>query len=514
MEISKEELYDYYITQNHSRLETAEHFNIDERKLKDILSKNNIKKPRELFYKNALNSIRNRSIDDRKKSHNKMKETCLKRYGVDNPAKAQIVKDKYYKTISSRDKDIDLDSIIKDYLFNNLTLKEISIKYNISLNHVGYLLSKNGIHKDRKKIQECITRILRDKYGGGAISYKNKVIELSCKEEFIEYLKSFDRKPHIIEVANSLNVSYTTTRNYIKNIYKVEELVSKDTSRFEDIIKDILDKYHINYIQRDRNVIKPLELDLYLPEFNLAIEVNDNATHNDLSKERNYHYNKTKLAKEKGIHLVHIFEYEILDTFKYNKIEKYLKSLLNIDTSVIYARNCIIKEVNSKKAKEFLDEYHLQSYSSSSINLGLYYDDELVEIMTFGKPRFNKNYKYELIRLCTKSNYKVIGGSQKLFKYFINKYNPESIISYCDISKFVGSVYTKLNFTLEYTSAPNYVWVKGVEVLPRYKTQRSKLDLLFNKSYDKSMSESEIMRLEGYVKIYDCGNDVYTYNRI
>ena len=64
--------------------------------------------------------------------------------------------------------------------------------------------------------------------------------------------------------------------------------------------------------------------------------------------------------------------------------------------------------------------------------------------MTFGKPRYNKNYEYELIRYC--SSKKVVGGAEKLFNYFIKTYNPKSIISYCDWSKFNGNVYSKLGF--------------------------------------------------------------------
>jgi len=67
--------------------------------------------------------------------------------------------------------------------------------------------------------------------------------------------------------------------------------------------------------------------------------------------------------------------------------------------------------------------------------------------MTFGKPRYNRKYEYELLRYC--SSYTVIGGAEKLFSYFLNTYTPKSIISYCDLSKFTGRVYNRLGFILK-----------------------------------------------------------------
>lgn len=61
--------------------------------------------------------------------------------------------------------------------------------------------------------------------------------------------------------------------------------------------------------------------------------------------------------------------------------------------------------------------------------------------MSFGKPRYNKNYECELLRLCTKNGYAVVGGAEKLFSYFVKTHNPKSVISYCDLSKFMGNVY-------------------------------------------------------------------------
>ena len=134
--------------------------------------------------------------------------------------------------------------------------------------------------------------------------------------------------------------------------------------------------------------------------------------------------------------------------------------------------------------------------------------------MTFGKPRFNNNYEWELIRLCWKAGVRVIGGAPKLFKYFKDKYNPTSIISYCDISKFNGKVYKKLGFELDGITEPTYVWVDNYtgEVLSRYQTMKHKL--VEQGLGTEVQTEDEIMENLGYLKIYDCGNARYIWSNI
>ena len=171
------------------------------------------------------------------------------------------------------------------------------------------------------------------------------------------------------------------------------------------------------------------------------IELNPSATHNstwspyDNPKDIDYHYLKSQAAINQGYRCICIWDWDsiniLINLFKHRK--------------TIYARNCDIKEISINEAKQFLNTYHFQGYARDSIRLGLFYDDELVSIMTFGKPRYNNKYEYELIRYCSNSN--IIGGSEKLFTYFKKTYSPKSTISYCDLSKFTGDLYNKLGFT-------------------------------------------------------------------
>ena len=175
----------------------------------------------------------------------------------------------------------------------------------------------------------------------------------------------------------------------------------------------------------------------------------------------------------------------------------------------VYARDVIVDDmIDQQEAYEFERLYHIQNKAVSSINIGLRDKDshELLQLMTFGRPRFNSNYQYELIRYVNKSELAIVGGAEKMFSHFVKSYDPKQIISYCDLQKFTGKVYDRLGFKLDGITKPNYKWVSRDEkdVLSRYETQKKNLA---DFGYDiDSMTEDDIMTLRGYFKVYDCGN--------
>jgi len=111
--------------------------------------------------------------------------------------------------------------------------------------------------------------------------------------------------------------------------------------------------------------------------------------------------------------------------------------------------------LDSKTYKNFVELNHLQGYVPSKYKIGLYYEDELVQICSFGQNRFKKN-EIELIRSCSKLNYSVIGGFDKIVQYFIKKYQPEVLISYVDRRYFNGNGYKKWKLVSE--TKPNYFY--------------------------------------------------------
>lgn len=266
-------------------------------------------------------------------------------------------------------------------------------------------------------------------------------------------------------------------------------------------------------VTKEYNIDKVGTVDMYIPEKQIAIIIK-NTIDDILCIDKKLNQQKVIECTKQKIRLIHIFEYEWQNDEKQEKIKKYLVDTLNDNKQVIYARSTEIKGVSTEEAKEFINKYHLQGYASSTYNIGLYYKNELVSIMTFARPRFNHSYDYEIIRLCTKNNVRILGGTERMFKHFVDNFKHISILTYADISKFTGNIYTKLGFEMERISEPNYMWVSSDSktALPRYKTQKRKL-LNMMPYLNPSMTEVEIMESLGFIKVCDCGNLVMSYDK-
>ena len=330
---------------------------------------------------------------------------------------------------------------------------------------------------------------------------------VSSKQKMKEYLESFGYKPRISELMEDLALTQTGVYGIInkyglKNY--VEYLNSGKSDMEEDLYNFIQSIYDGEIIRNERKLFNnKYELDMYIPEKKIAIEFNGNYWHCDINKEPRYHQVKTLQCSSLNVRLIHIFEYEWYNDN--DKIKRFLADVFN--TNKIYARSLHIKEVSESKAKEFVDNNHLQGWAASSINIALVDNtDEVFGIMTFGKTRFSNEYEYELIRLCFKSHVSIIGGAERMLKYFIDKYEPHNILSYSDLSKFGANVYIRLGFKPLKVTRPNYVWCNCYtgEVLNRYQTTKQKL---VDKGWgDSDCTEDEIMKGHNYLKIYNSGN--------
>ena len=251
--------------------------------------------------------------------------------------------------------------------------------------------------------------------------------------------------------------------------------------------------------------------DIYVPECNTVIEVNPTATHNAVNtpwsphgKDKYYHRNKTQLAVNAGYRCINIWDWDTVD--------KIIQSL--ISTVTIGARVCSLRAVPVSAACAFENQYHFQGkVSGQTVCLGLYLNEELIQLMTFGKPRYNKNYRWELLRLCTRSGDRVIGGAERLWAEFIRHYDPESVISYCDRSKFMGSVYVRLGMTLSHIAEPNRIWSRGHEYVTDNFLRQHGYDQLFGTDHGKGTDNDALMIEENWLPVYDCGQAVYVYHR-
>ena len=281
---------------------------------------------------------------------------------------------------------------------------------------------------------------------------------------------------------------------------------SGDEQQICDFVMQFADGDKI--LRNTKQLIAPLELDIVLNDKKIAIEYDGLFWHSDTagSKNEQYHLNKTELCEAQGIHLIHIFEDEWLE--KRDIVKSRLKSLLGAYDAVVFARKCEVREVASYESMKFQEDNHLQGAVGAKVHLGLYYNDQLISLMTFGKPRFNKKAEWELLRFCNRLGYHVPGGASKLLMHFERNWHPKSLISYADRRWSRGKLYEALGFELDHISKPDYWYVKDQRRYSRVRFQKHKLkDLLAN--FDARKTEVQNMLEAGYLRVFDCGNFVF-----
>ena len=452
----------------------------------------------------------------------KVKETNIDRYGTDNPWSSDIIKEKIKNT--------NLDRYGVEYPFQSEDIRQTMYSNNLKKYGVRHVQQVDSV---KEKTRQTNLEKYGVEYGLSSDEIKNKIKQTNLKKYGYENATKSDVVKEKIRQTNlerygvgcalqnkeiKDRVRQTNLERYGVEYYcMTDDCINKNKPyRISKINKEFYNKLLDNGIN--------CELEYYIgtkgfdiKSNNTLIEINPSYTHNSTfeakfktksipPKEHDYHLNKTKLANEHNLHCIHIFDWDDKD--------KIINLLL--PKTQLYARKCELKEVSIKDANDFLNLYHLQgSLMKQEVCLGLYHNNELIELMTFGKPRYNKNYEYELLRLCTHKDYRVTGGTQRLYKYFIENFKPESIISYCDISKFSGEVYDKLGFTLKSTSKPTRHWynIKTEQHITDNLLRQRGFDQLFGTNYGKGTSNEELMLEYGFVEVYDCGQSTYTWSK-
>jgi hypothetical protein len=266
-----------------------------------------------------------------------------------------------------------------------------------------------------------------------------------------------------------------------------------------------------NIIHGDRTVLGKLELDVFIPDKKLAIEYNGLYRHSEITgkKDKKYHLIKTEGCEKSGYQLLHIFEDEWNNNSKKDIWKSIIKNKLKKNDNIIHGRNCEVKELNVSVCSNFLDINHLQGYAKAKFKYGLYYNDELLCVMTFSHSRFDQNYDYELIRFATKMNTTIVGGFGKLLAHFIRNVNPTNILSYCDRRYSSGTAYEKNGFKFIGNSDPNFYYFNKHKMIRHHNRG---IDVKHFSNYNPNLSEWENMQNNGYDRIWDCGNKKFVWN--
>jgi len=513
---------------------------------------------------------------------NKRKETCLEKYGVDNPSKSESVKfivketnrNKFgvdYPLQSNEILEVYKSTMIEKYGVDNPSkIPEIREKAKeTTLNRFGvdYAMRSDMVVSNLKKY-------FKNKYGSDNPFNIKEFVDKSNKTKMDRYGTIYPLQNK--EVYNKMMLTnmvrygvdhYTMTDEYK---LKLKENVFLSNSKIvNDEYNTLLymggDEYHIRcekcgdvfVIQRqlwrnrkknnieiclscnpvfkgsvdektlllflrenyDGEIIENfkvdrIEIDVFLPDLKIGFEFNGLYWHSELQKKKSYHYDKYDFFKKMGIQIVMIWEDMWL--FKKDLVKSMILNKIGKTNGKIYARNCVLKKIDDNiVVRDFLDENHLQGYVASSHKYGLYYKDQLVSIMTFGKLRkslgqSSKSGSYEMLRFCNKKYISVIGGASRLMKSFLNDLEPNEIISYSLNDYSTGNLYEKLGFKYVSETNRNYFWVRNKIRYHRFSFRKDKL---VREGFDSNSTEVEIMYQRGFFRIFDTGSKKWVLQR-
>jgi hypothetical protein len=410
-----------------------------------------------------------------------------------------------------------LEDAQKEFSRVGYSLLETAYKNNRLI--MSYLCDKGHQHKmslsnlkKGNKCPDCSFYETKEKLKLPLDEVYKKFTDLGYTPLFTEYDGAHKKVPFRCNKGHYHEIMPYTLDNGVR----CRKCSNSGVSRAEKEISNYFKELGIVFLENDRKLIGPLEVDIYFPEQKIAVEFCGLYWHSELAgkKSRKYHYSKMIKCRNKGVRLITVFEDEYCE--RPEVVLSRIVNSLGLCKDRLYARNCYTKIIDGSVADEFLVKHHLQGTTFSKVAFGLFYDEELVGVMTGGslsRNHFSKKTILELKRLCFLPGYVVVGGASKLFKCLVN-YAKElgftTIRSYQDMrygSPF-GSVYTKLGFRLVTESKYTPHYVKGNK---RFRNQR-----LMKTSEERKTgkTEWELRREQGFDRIWDCGHRTYVYDII
>lgn len=415
--------------------------------------------------------------------------------------------------------------------------KEISIKRNntvlarYGVSNVGKtpqaILGRAALYSNQEKVAEIVTRVKStklDRYGDANYNNNEQRVR-TCTARYgvgntflitednsnpsLEQLRNRSQLENLYprltvqEIAVELSVAESTVYRYL-NEHGFREPYK---STFEQELVYYLSQLGITNVVTNTRTVIGKELDIYIPEFSLAIEYNGLYWHHDKIPyiTKTYHSDKFYACERAGIELLTIFgnSWESHRDLWKSKI----RNKLGLTGAAVYARKCSIVKPTTQQVKTLMQN-HLQGYCASEIQYGLEYDGRLVAAMTFSKKRvgigkYRGEDTFELVRYVTSD--RVVGGASKLLSYFAKVHNPAQIITYSDNRYSSGSMYRTLGFDLESDNRPGYSYYDPVQktVLHRYNYAKHRL---VSRGYDVNKTEFEITDEMGLLRIWDCGS--------
>ena len=380
---------------------------------------------------------------------------------------------------------------------------------------------------DRDKILEKRRKTKLEKYGDPNYTNSKKSAESRKKSNSwnkksqiqlydVEILECLDDRSYRIrckkcgEESHLLNSRFNVRlRNGQDPCIKCNNIATGVSSQEEEIAQ-FIESLGFEVKRGDRKELEGQEIDIFVPEIRIGFEYNGLFWHSEFRTEKKYHVQKQEKAAVKGISLIHIWE----DDWDKKKdiVKSRISHLLGKTQIKIYPRKCSIMEVPYKETAKFLNENHIQGSCPFQKSIGLYYENELISISTFGKRKISGSAGNELLRFCNKIGHSIPGGFSKMLSHYIKTESPEEIITFADRAwtTEMKNFYVSNGFVPVGETPPNYWYIIRKERKHRFSFRKSEL---IKSGFDPEKTEREIMRERGILRIYDCGQYKYVWKK-
>lgn len=349
--VSKEELYDLYIIQNKMVRELSDYYDIPFGSMVKIIRKYGLKKGKEANQVNIQRAFDEKGIGKMDAAHKRNKE-FLEEHGYYPPQKPEVIE---------RRKQTNIKKFGCENPFGNDEIKE-KIKHTMRENF-GTDYAGSSV-----ELQTRSQKVIMEKYG--VYNYG----ELALSEFTRDILSSAEKLRNFI-----VKGGYKTTETASKaigcghctlckrlNKFELWDLIDKFSSHYEEEISKFLDKLNVKHY-KTKTKISPYEIDAYCPDYNIGIEFNGDYWHSTLQKEKDYHLLKYNRAKDKGVFIFYVYEYEWVSNKRV--VKERIKKLFNGDFwfnggDYIIENGKIPENILIENGYKIIDELPPKSYIS------------------------------------------------------------------------------------------------------------------------------------------------------
>lgn len=284
--------------------------------------------------------------------------------------------------------------------------------------------------------------------------------------------------------------------------------LNPNTSCQENEIAQFVESLGFTVVRNTRQVIPPMEIDIFLPSENFGIEFNGLYWHTENQKGIRYHFDKAEAAEAKGVRLLQVWEDDWRD--RRSQVESLIAHKLHRShLDKVFARNCrAVLDSDRTAVFEFLDDHHIQGGANFSTAISLLRGSERLAVCTFLKGSDNT---WTLVRYAT--NAIVVGGFSKCLALFKRTQRWDKIITYADRCVSDGLLYDKTGFRRDVVLRPEYWYLHNGSRMHKFKFRKSRVKSNPEFVYENGMTELELAKLNGLERIFDAGKIRYIIER-